>query len=122
MTDTAERPLQSHVLGRVVDEVVRAELAGERLLVGTACDRDGAEAELVCELHPEMAEAADTQDRDLTRHVRRRSLLEGCFFRHRRRLQLPPFRISSGSRTEVRSTLCWRKQSRANPSLLKIPC
>jgi hypothetical protein len=33
----------------------------------------------------------------------------GLLLRQRRRLQLPPFRISSGSRTEVRSTLWWRK-------------
>ena len=37
-----------HVFSRVVDEVVRTELAGERLFVAAACDRDGAEAELVC--------------------------------------------------------------------------
>jgi hypothetical protein len=36
-----------HVFSRVVDEVVRTELAGERLFVATAYDRDGADAELV---------------------------------------------------------------------------
>jgi hypothetical protein len=35
------------VFSRVVDEVVRTELAGERLFVATAYDRDGADAELV---------------------------------------------------------------------------
>ena len=59
---------RGHVLGRVVDEVVRAELAGERLLVTAAGDRDGAEAELVGKLHPEMAKPTDPQDRN---HVAR---------------------------------------------------
>ena len=47
-----------------VDVVVRAELPGERLLVGAARDRDGAEAHLRGELHAEMAEAADAEDGD----------------------------------------------------------
>ena len=42
---------------------------GERLLVAAAGDRDGAEAELVGKLHPEMAKPADPQDRDnVARH------------------------------------------------------
>src|SRR5436190_3324883 len=57
------------VLGRAVDEVVRTQFARQRLLIGAASDRHGTEAEFVCELHPEMAEAADTQHRDdVTRH------------------------------------------------------
>jgi hypothetical protein len=59
---------RSHILGRAVNEVVSPQLAGERLLVGPTGDRDGAETELIGELHPEMAKAADAQDRD---HVAR---------------------------------------------------
>src|SRR5262249_39720367 len=34
---------------------------------------------------------------------------KGLLLKQRRRLQVPRFRISSGSRTEVRSTLRWRE-------------
>jgi hypothetical protein len=40
-----------HVVGRAVDEVVRAELE-ESASLSVPRDRDGAEAEAVCELHP----------------------------------------------------------------------
>jgi hypothetical protein len=63
------------LFSRVVDEVMRTEPAGERLFVATACDRDGAEAELVCELHPEMAETADTQDGNHGRIARARPVV-----------------------------------------------
>ena len=47
-----------------VDVIGRTELVREVLLAGTAGERDRAEAHFAGELNGEMAEAAETLDRD----------------------------------------------------------
>ena len=46
-----------------VDVVMGAQLSGIVFFAGAAVDRDGLEAHRPGELHPEMAEPADTEDR-----------------------------------------------------------
>lgn len=52
------------ILCQAVQVDMRAELAHERLLIGTTCGSDGTKTHLGSKLDAEMAEAADAEDRD----------------------------------------------------------